>query len=292
MVSLRAHLARADRFIESLRNVISRVGILNPRGTLNIQHSTFNIQERGIGRSPLDVERWTLSVFHRFRGSRRAGLLAVWLCLAGGTVFGQDAPDPILAAWLEAHQKLQTWSADLVQTRHLAALAQPLVATGRVHYSQPGLFRWELGQPPETIAVRSPHELLLIYPGLKRAERYPLGPAQPGPLRDALTLMEAGFPKNEATLREGYAVSTQPAADGLCRIQLEPKTATAKRLVTRVSLTFQTNVFNLTASEIEFADGSRLQNQFSRRLSNQPLPPDLFSTNLPPDYRLVEPFKP
>ncbi len=221
----------------------------------------------------------------------RADLLAVWLCLAGGAVFGQDAPDPILAAWLDAHSKLQTWSADLVQTRHLAALAQPLVSTGRVHYSQPGLFRWELGRPPETVAIRSTNDLLLIYPGLKRAERYPLTPNQGGPLRDALTLMEAGFPKNEATLRQRYDISTQSAADGCCRIQLDPRATAAKRLVMRVALTFQTNVFSLATSEIAFADGSRLHNQFTRGVSNQPLPPDLFSTNLPPDFKLVEPFK-
>jgi outer membrane lipoprotein-sorting protein len=232
-----------------------------------------------------------LSVFYRFRGSLRAGLLAVWLCLAGGVVFGQHT-DPILGAWIEAHQKLQTWSADLVQTRHLAALAQPLVATGRVHYSQPGLFRWELGQPPETIAIRSTNSLLLVYAGLKRAEHYSLTPNQGGPLRDALTLMDAGFPKNEATLRERYLLSTHPAADGFCRIELEPRAAASRRLVTRVSLTFQTNVFSLASSEIVFADGSRLHNQFTRSVSNQPLPPDLFATNLPPDFKLVEPFKP
>jgi outer membrane lipoprotein-sorting protein len=204
----------------------------------------------------------------------------------------QSGPDPTLTAWLDAHQKLNTWSAEIVQTRHLAALAQPLVSTGAVYYSRPGLFRWELGQPPETLAIRSSHELLLLYPGLKRAERYPLDQDTRGPLRDALTLMEAGFPKDDTTLRERYILSTEHPGDGLCRIILEPRAAAAKRLVSRVSLTFQTNVFVLVETEIAFKDGSLLENRFSRSVSNEPLPPGLFSTNLPPDFKLVEPFKP
>lgn len=219
-------------------------------------------------------------------------LALVILFCSSSNVPAQGSSDPILSAWLEAHQKLETWSADVVQTRHLAALTQPLVSTGRVWYSRPGLFRWELGSPPETIAIRSTNELLLVYPGLKRAERYPIDRGQSGPLREALTLMEAGFPKDEASLRKRYRISTEPSGEGECRIRLEPRTSTARRLVTCVSLTFQTNVFNLAASEIDFADGSRLQNQFTRTSSNQPLPRNLFSTNLPPDYELVEPFKP
>lgn len=207
-------------------------------------------------------------------------------------LLAQDSGDPVLSAWLEAHEKLQTWSAEVVQTRHLAVLAEPLVSTGRVWYSRPGLFRWELGAPPETIAIRSSNILLLVYPGLKRAERYPLDQSHAGPLREALTLMEAGFPRDEASLRKGYLISTEPSDAGRCRIRLEPRASAAKRLITCVSLTFQTNVFNLVASQIDFADGSRLQNEFTSSISNQPLPPDLFSTNLAPDCKLVEPLKP
>lgn len=221
----------------------------------------------------------------------QAALVLLLLCPLS-RLFAQDSSDPALSAWLEAHDNLQTWSADVVQTRHLAVLTEPLVSTGRVWYSRPVLFRWELGIPPETIAIRSTNELLLVYPALKRAESYPLDQDGSGPLRDALTLMEAGFPKDEASLRKGYLISTEPAEPAQCRILLEPRASAAKRLVTRVSLTFQTNVFNLTASEIDFADGSRLQNRFTRSVSNQPLPPVLFSTNLPTDYKRVEPFKP
>ena len=99
-------------------------------------------------------------------------ILVALLLGVPGSAPGQQPDDAILSSWLDAHARLETWSAELVQTRHLAALTHPLISTGSVHYSRPGLFRWELGQPPDTIAIRSTNELLLVYPRLKRAERY------------------------------------------------------------------------------------------------------------------------
>jgi outer membrane lipoprotein-sorting protein len=209
-----------------------------------------------------------------------------------GSAPGQQPDDAILSSWLDAHARLETWSAELVQTRHLAALTHPLISTGSVHYSRPGLFRWELGQPPDTIAIRSTNELLLVYPRLKRAERYPVDGKNGGPLRDALTLMEAGFPRDAASLQKQYRIATTPEESGHCRITLEPRSPRARKLITRVALTFNTNVFELAASEIQFADGSRLQNRFSRSASNEPQAPGLFSTNLPTGFKVVEPFNP
>src|SRR5436190_8655940 len=94
----------------------------------------------------------------------------------GGTTFaarGAETNSP-LTAWLAAQPNIRTWSADFIQTRALKSLTQPLTATGQVWFAEPNRFRWELGHPPQTIAVRAPSELLVIYPRLKRVERYPL----------------------------------------------------------------------------------------------------------------------
>jgi len=213
------------------------------------------------------------------------------LALSVNPLAAADA-DPGISAWLAANEGLTTWSAELVQTRKLVALAQPLVATGQVYYTKPGYFRWELGDPPETIAIRSTNELLLVYPALNRAERYPMEGDDAGPLRNALTLMEAGFPKDEATLRRHFTLSSQPAAQDHWRVTMEPRESAGRQLVSRVSLTFNTNGFTLTTSEIEFADGSLLRNDYPTSTANESLSPGLFSTNLPAGCKVVEPFKP
>src|ERR671923_542334 len=80
----------------------------------------------------------------------------------------------VLHAWLNAQTNIRTWSANVIQTRSLKSLAQPLTASGKVWFAAPNRFRWELGDPPRTIAVRQPDQMLVIYPRLKRLEKYSL----------------------------------------------------------------------------------------------------------------------
>src|SRR5947209_14918733 len=104
--------------------------------------------------------------------------------------------DPIVSSWLAAQSKVHSWSADFIQTRSLKSLTQPLTAKGHVWFAAPNRFRWELGNPPQTIAVRAVTEMLVIYPRLKRVERFPLSGDKAGPWKDALALLEAGFPRS------------------------------------------------------------------------------------------------
>src|SRR5882724_7483799 len=87
---------------------------------------------------------------------------------AHGEIFAADT-NSLLATWLAKQPDIQTWSADFIQTRALKSLTQPLTATGHVWFAAPNRFRWELGHPPQTIAVRGSNEMLVIYPPLKRA---------------------------------------------------------------------------------------------------------------------------
>jgi outer membrane lipoprotein-sorting protein len=83
--------------------------------------------------------------------------------------------------WLAVQTNMQSWTGDFTQTRSLKVLAQPLVTTGKV-WVRPGEFRWELGQPVQTIVLRQPSQLLIMYPQLKRVEKYSLDGVPPGPL--------------------------------------------------------------------------------------------------------------
>ena len=99
--------------------------------------------------------------------------------------------------WFAVQTNLQSWSGDFTQTRSLKVLAQPLVSTGKV-WVKPGEFRWELGQPAQTIVLRRPDQLLIIYPRLKRAEKYPLDAVPTGPMR---TRWRCSTPAFHATAR-------------------------------------------------------------------------------------------
>ena len=122
-------------------------------------------------------------------------LLLAAHCLLAEAVVAQPSA-ALLDRWISAQTNLHTWTADCTQTRSLKVLSQPLVAKGKVWVVVPDRFRWELGQPAQTIALRLPDQLMLIYPRLKRAEKYPLRGVQSGPWKDALALLDASFPRS------------------------------------------------------------------------------------------------
>ncbi len=199
--------------------------------------------------------------------------------------------DLLLERWFAVQTNVHSWSADFTQTRSLKALAQPLVATGKVWVAIPDRFRWELGDPPRTIALRQPKWLFVIYPRLKRAEKYPLDDKQPGPWRDALALLEAGFPRSRADLDSRFRVLSVTQTNSLVELALQPKSASARRMMTEIRVGFATNDFSLASTDVRMIDGSSLRNDFRHAVVNPQLPGDCFEEKLDPDFKVVEPSK-
>ena len=199
--------------------------------------------------------------------------------------------NPVLTAWLAAQTNINSWSADFVQTRSLKSLTQPLIATGKVWFAAPNRFRWELGNPAQTIAVRAANELLVIYPRLKRVERFPLSGEAAGGWKDALALLEAGFPRSAAELQAQYDIVEQHVDKPVGRVVLQPKSASARRMMPQIQIEFDLTDFSLRSTTLQFADGSTLHNDFSAAVMNPPIDPKMFSPELPNDYKVVEPLK-
>jgi outer membrane lipoprotein-sorting protein len=220
------------------------------------------------------------------------GILIV-LLFVSARVFGAEPENlsPAISAWLSAQTNIQTWSAEFKQTRTLKALTQPLTATGRVWFAAPNRFRWELGDPPQTIAVRQPEEMLVIYPNLKRAERYPLTGSQSGPWRDALALLEAGFPRSKSELDARFRIMSHSTTNEIVHLTLQPRAAGARRMMPQIKIAFGRNDFSLRATELHFADGSTLRNDFASPRLNPKLDEILFAPKLDADYKIVEPLK-
>ena len=198
---------------------------------------------------------------------------------------------PLVTRWLEAQTNIHSWSADFVQTRNLKTLTQPLTATGRVWFQAPNRFRWELGHPAKTIAVRAPQELLVIYPRLKRVEKFPLVGEQTGPWHDALALLEAGFPRSKAELEAQYNIISQEIKSDTCELTLQPRSAAARRMMPQLKIDFDVSGFALKGTELEFADHSTMRNDFKNEVLNAPIDPKLFNPEIPGDYKVVEPLK-
>jgi len=172
----------------------------------------------------------------------------------------------------------------------LKSLAQPLKATGHVWFAAPNRFRWELGHPAQTIAVRGPDEMLVIYPRLKHVERYPLTGDQAGQWKDVMKLLEAGFPRSEAEMEAQYNILAQHVTGDVCELTLQPKSATARKMMPQIKIGFSITDSSLRSTELQFADGSIMRNDFKNPELNPKLDESLFTPKIESDYEVVQPF--
>jgi outer membrane lipoprotein-sorting protein len=200
-----------------------------------------------------------------------------------------EEPDTVLHHWFAAQTNVQTWAADFVQTRFLPALTEPLTATGKVWVAIPNRFRWELNQPAQTIVIRKPEQLIVIYPRLKRAEKYPLGSSQAGPWKDASLLLEAGFPRNQAELERQFNVISATTTNSNWLVLLQPKAASARRFMSEIEIGLARKDFSLVSTTVKFRDGTRLRNEFLQATNNPTLPADWLEERLGADYVISEP---
>ncbi len=197
----------------------------------------------------------------------------------------------VMAGWLDAQTNLQTWEADFVQTRNLKALTQPLSTPGHLWFAKPNKFRWQLGVPPRTIALREREEMWVVYPLLKRAERYPLGVEASGQWREALDLLESGFPRDRTELESRFRVISLMQTNGSWLLAMEPRGNFARQMLKEIRVGLATNDFCLTSDELVFADGSRMKNEFTNAVLNPVLDPEVFAWKPEPGYKIYQPMK-
>ncbi|MCF7669569.1 MAG: outer membrane lipoprotein carrier protein LolA [Verrucomicrobia bacterium] len=195
----------------------------------------------------------------------------------------------LLSALFESRPDIETWSAGFTQTRRFKVLNDPLVSTGRVWFAAPDKFRWELGSPPQTIVIKQAGELLILYPALKRLERYPLSVEKNKPWRKALVLFEAGFPSDETGLTNNFRLLSAKSASNEIHLELEPRDTAAREFINRIYVAFQTNTMSLTSTAVEFADESSLSNEFFEPVINGTLEEGLFEPPEDSGYTIVEP---
>ena len=233
-----------------------------------------------------------------YEEARKPGIVKGFSWIPGFLIFlflaaGMRATDydAQFAKWFEVQTNLQSWAGDFTQTRTLTVLNQPLVSHGKV-WVKPGAFRWELGQPAQTIVLRNPNQLLIIYPRLKRAEKYPLDGVPTGPMRDALALLDASLPRDRATMEKSFSLLSAAETNSTLQMTLQPRSEAARKMIGQVVIGFHTNDFTIAATEMKFADGSKLHNDFTNVVLNQPIESKMFEADLPPDFTVSEPMKP
>ena len=162
------------------------------------------------------------------------------------------------------------------------------VSTGQLWFAAPQNFRWELGRD-HTIAIRSNETMLVMYPRLKRAEKYDFQHTARSEWKDTLALLQSGFPQSRGDLDRQFNLLSIVETNALTELRLEPKSAGARKLMPRINVLLQTNL-TLAGTELVFVDGSRMRNDFANVRTNADVA-GKFNLDVPADLKLVEPMK-
>jgi outer membrane lipoprotein-sorting protein len=221
--------------------------------------------------------------------ARRLNCLAVLCFVAAANLRAADT-NAVLEGWFSAQATVRTLSADFVQTRTLKTLAQPLTAVGRLWFAPPNQFRWELGRPAQTVALRHADDMFVIYPRLKRAEHYSLGASAPREWRDAMSLLDAGFPSARKEFDAQFQIQSLTETNGTWMLALQPRRAAAREIMPGLRVMLATNDFSLAGTELVFMDDSRMRNDFTNVVVNAPLDEKMFQWTAPADFKVTEPF--
>jgi outer membrane lipoprotein-sorting protein len=219
-------------------------------------------------------------------------LIGLLLLLSASRSSAETASsEEFLKTWLEQQGRVKTWSADVVQVRKLKSLTRPLKSRGRVWFLQPNRFRWQLGDPPRTIAIRKKDELLIVYPKLKQVERYSTGDAVDPAWKQVLALLEVGFPSDSETFFARYKLVSATQSKKSWEFLLRPVAKEAQRLLEEIRVKVSTRDFSLLATELVFPDGSTMRNEFIHRRLNPAVDETLFDFEIGEEYRVVNPLQ-
>lgn len=197
------------------------------------------------------------------------------MCLgvAGPSAAQSPAPDlSVVEKWLSTNTGIRSVRIDFTQTRKMKALNVPITQDGTLWLDYVGhQFRWQIGDPPNTIVVSLGENVLIIRTPGKKYEVRKAGTGD----APAMAAMAKGFPRTLEDFKARYQVlETRPEANTQ-RIVTRPL-GEGGRGVRTFTFVVAASHFRLLGIEIDLEDGSSVQTVFRKVEPNVPVTPELF----------------
>lgn len=180
-----------------------------------------------------------------------------------------------LREWLARQAEIRTLAADFTQTRRLRALRDPVSRPGRLWFQAPGAFRWELGDPAETIALRRDGTITLVSVRRRTYRRFDPAAAVAGARE--LPFLEFPLAADYAAFRERFTLLDLTATAERGEFSFLPRDPAAVRALREIRVVFDRRSGHLLSFEVTARDGSVLRNEFTNVRVNGPLPAGLFT---------------
>lgn len=198
------------------------------------------------------------------------------LCLIAISAAPARADDGVLDRWLVRQQSIRSLEVGFTQTRTLRALNKPVITRGRLAFRKPGMVRWELGDPPATLAISDGATITLIDRKAKTARRVPAD----SPRAARFTLLAGRGFESPDQFKRVFEVADRRTDKGIEQFTLKPLDRSLRNQVPWVFLSIDPRTNLLVALELELKDKSRIRSVFGKPEINGDPDPSLFTADL------------
>ncbi len=182
-----------------------------------------------------------------------------------------------LKAWLEGQKSVKTLDAEFTQERTLAALKKPVSTPGRLTLAKPGKLRWDLGNPPKTIAVSDGETMTLVDVEKKRARRLD---ADSSRARSFSLLGDDALNGGLEGFTQAFELVESRVTNGIYQLTTRPKDRRMRDQIGYVFFDIDPSTNQLRALEIRLDDKSRIRTVFRNTRINPKVPDSRFQVDL------------
>ena len=195
--------------------------------------------------------------------------LAAWMITFAMAFAGHPEPDEVVEQWVASQAGIESLEGEFVQTRKLPALRVPLKSEGMLWMAKGGFFRWQTGNPPGVVLLRTGRDAWLAWPRRREFQKIDLQRADAAEWLVALEFPGGMDPEEFHRRFEVLDVSIDWV--GGCRVELLPRETKAREFVKSIVLRFMVEGGAVMGFEICLKDGSVLNTEFRNVRVNQPV---------------------
>ena len=219
---------------------------------------------------------------------RKMRLFILMMCLSGH--FDCNASDKAgelhtVKQWIAHRGGISSVSASFVQERHLKALKRPIINSGKLWFKSPRLFRWQIGEPAESVAISKNGEILLLRPGKKTGERHSGNHSHNSRQSPGMLFFEIGFPRDYKEFNKRFTVTGLSRLGDSYFISLKFNDRRSNIAIRKVVFQVDSKTYLTQSMEMRFRDASSIKTKFSDVEENAVVKDSVFEFDLN-GYRL------
>ncbi|QQL45476.1 LolA family protein [Sulfuriroseicoccus oceanibius] len=219
---------------------------------------------------------------HVSLGKATVLVLLVLSLFCGPVAANQADAREVMTEWIAAQQETEAVEVSFVQDRRLRGLRKPMRSTGTFWLVKSGNMRWQIGDPPKTIAIYTDETVTVIRPSKGEYKQRQLVATEEGSETERMFL-QTGLPtsleqfEKFASVEGLTEVAVNPALTG---VVLKLKDRKAASAVDRLVLYIDQKRQMLAGYEIAFRDKSEVITQFSKIAKKASIPADTFTEDV------------